>query len=141
MDDRTLRIAIVVIGHLMWLSTAAIRTFRNGRGLGSSPGAHWSIALYPYLVWVPLVLATFFGTGQVDLAPGWQVAGVAVALAGSLVAAWSMWTVRRYPKYLGIVDYHVGAALALESIALIAATAVLVVPYTLARIAAEDRKR
>lgn len=139
MDDRTLRIAIVAIGHVMWLSTAAIRTFRGGRGLGAPRGAAWPIKLYPYLVWIPLVLATFFATGQAELAPDWQIAGVAIALVSSLLAAWSMWT-RRGGRYVGIVGYHVGAALALESIALIAATAVLVLPYTAMRIAAESRR-
>jgi hypothetical protein len=39
------------------------------------------------------------------------------------------------------VGFHVGASLALESIALIAITALFVLPYTIARVAAERRVR
>jgi hypothetical protein len=137
-DDRTIRIAIVVIGHVMWLSTAALRFLRSDRAPAASR-RNWLIELYPYLVWIPLVLATFFASGQAELGRSWQLAGVAIALIGSLLAAWAMWTSRRYPKYVGILDYHVGAALALESVALIVATALIVVPYTAVRMAAERR--
>ena len=139
MDDRTLRIAIVVIGHLMWLSTAAIRILRGERALGFSGRGNMLIQLYQYLVWIPLVIATFFATGQAEIDLEWQVAGVAIALASSLLGAWAMWTApgSRYP---GIVGYHVGAALALESILLIVATAVLVLPYTAARVITERRR-
>jgi protein-S-isoprenylcysteine O-methyltransferase Ste14 len=153
----------VLIGHVMWLSTAALRLLRRDRALGLSQRSGWLVEHYPVLVWVPLVGATFFLTGQADLPAGWQVAGMAVALAGSLFAAWSMWTlgrgysvrtdvyqgqplktdgtyaVVRHPMYLGILDYHVGASLALESVALLVTTAVIVVPYTALRIAAEER--
>ncbi len=139
MDDRTLRIAIVVIGHLMWLSTAAIRVFRGEQALGFSGRGNLLIQLYQYLVWVPLVLATFFASGQADLDLEWQVAGVAIALVSSGLGAWAMWTAPR-SRYPGIVGYHVGAALALESIVLIVATAVLVLPYTAARVIAERRR-
>jgi len=44
----------------------------------------------------------------------------------------------RHPMYLGIVAYHLGASLALESPLLLAITALFVVPYTLIRIGAED---
>ena len=139
MDDRTIRIAIVVIGHAMWLSTAALRFLRSERAPAALRPAR-PIALYPYLVWIPLVLATFFAYGQAELGQSWQLAGVAIALVGSLVATWAMWTSRRYPKYLGILDYHVGAAIALESVALAVATVLIVVPYTAARIAADARR-
>lgn len=140
MDDRSLKIAIVVIGHVMWLSTAGIRLLRGEQALGLSGGAPLLLRAYQYLVWVPLVFATFFWTGQVDLAPEWRVAGVAIALASSLLAAWAMWTTPR-SRYPGIVGYHLGAALALESIALVVTTVVLVLPFTAARIAAERRGR
>lgn len=140
MDDRTLKIAVVVIGHLMWLSTAAIRVLRGEQALGFSGRGNLLIQLYQYLVWVPLVIATFFATGQADLGLEWKVAGVGVALVSSLLGTWAMWTAPR-SRYPGIVGYHVGAALALESIALIAATALLVVPYTIARVVAERRSR
>jgi hypothetical protein len=140
MDDRTVRIAIVVIGHLMWLSTAAIRVFRGEQALGFSIRGNLFLQLYQYLVWIPLVIATFFATGQADLGLEWQVAGVAIALVSSLLGAWAMWTAPR-SRYPGIVGYHLGAALALESIALIVATALLVLPYTAARVLAERRER
>ncbi|MBI2323771.1 MAG: hypothetical protein HYU87_02245 [Chloroflexi bacterium] len=140
MDDRTLRIAIVLIGHLMWLSTAAIRVFRGEQALRFSGRGNLFIQLYQYLVWVPLVIATLFATGQAELGLEWQVAGVGIALVSSLLGAWAMWTAPR-SRYPGIVGYHVGAALALESVALIVATAVLVLPYTAARVLAERRER
>jgi protein-S-isoprenylcysteine O-methyltransferase Ste14 len=92
-----------------------------------------------------------------------QVAGVGLALAGSLFAAWTMWSlgksygvrtdvfeghrlkasgpfaVVRHPQLLGIITYHVGASLALESLALLAITAVAIVPYTAIRVGAEER--
>lgn len=140
MDDRTLKIAIVVIGHLMWLSTAAIRVLRGERALGFSGRGNLLIQLYQYLVWVPLVGATFWGAGQADLGLEWKLAGVAIALVSSLAGAWAMWTAPR-ARYPGIVGFHVGAALALESIALGVITAVFVIPYTAARVIAERRTR
>jgi hypothetical protein len=140
LDDRTVKIAIVVTGHLMWLSTAAIRILRGEQALGLSGRGSLLIQLYQYLVWVPLVAATFLATGQADLGLEWRLAGLAIALVSSLAGAWAMWTApgSRYP---GIVGYHVGAAMALESVALMVATALLVVPYTVARVAAERRAR
>jgi len=40
--------------------------------------------------------------------------------------------------YLGIVTFHLGASLALESVPLLVLTAVFVVPLMVARIAAEE---
>ena len=45
----------------------------------------------------------------------------------------------RHPMYLGIVSFHVGATLAMESLALLVITLVYVIPYTAVRIGAEDR--
>ena len=44
----------------------------------------------------------------------------------------------RHPMYLGIVTFHLGASLALESLPLLILTALVVVPLTLTRIAAEE---
>jgi protein-S-isoprenylcysteine O-methyltransferase Ste14 len=41
--------------------------------------------------------------------------------------------------YLGIVLFHLGASLALESPLLLAVTALYVVPFTVVRIAAEEK--
>lgn len=163
MDDSTIRIASVVIGHLMWLSAAALRILRGDRATAASQRSSWLVEHYPILVWVPLVLAVFFAIQQVDLGLAWQLAGVVIALGGSLLAAWATWSLGReygvktdvlavrrlrtagpfalvrHPMYLGILDYHVGASLALESLALLLATALVIVPYTAVRIAAEER--
>src|SRR5262249_15331006 len=92
-----------------------------------------------------------------------QYAGFAIALASALFAAWAMWSLGtsygirldvfaghrlkidgpyalvRHPMYLGIVLFHVGATLALESLLLLAATLLYVVPLTAVRIAYEER--
>lgn len=163
MDDRQIRAAIIVIGHVMWLSAAALRIIRGDRTAAESQRASWAVEHYPIVVWIPLVLATFFAMDQAELPDAWQLAGIGIALAGSLFAAWSMWTlgrgygvktdvfaaeelrtsgpfsVVRHPMYLGILDFHVGASLAFESLALLLATVLLVLPYTTLRIAAEER--
>jgi protein-S-isoprenylcysteine O-methyltransferase Ste14 len=163
MDDRTIRIAIIVIGHLMWLSTAALRVVRGSRRHQLRAAAPWPIALYPALVWLPLVVATVLLRGEHELDDATQVVGLAVALGGSVLGASSMWALRgaygigldlfaahplktdgpfalvRHPMYLGIIVYHVGASLALESLPLVAATALIVVPYTALRIGFEER--
>lgn len=163
MDDRGVRLAIILIGHVMWLSAGALRVLRGQRAHALSQRSGLVVEHYPLLVWIPLVLATFLAQGQVELDDAWRFAGIGVALAGSLFAAWAMWSLGRgygirtdvfagqelktdgpyafvrHPMYLGIVDYHVGASLALESVALILATALLVLPYTAVRIAAEER--
>lgn len=168
MDDRTLRIAVLLSAHVIFLSAAALRIVRGERGHLMRTQAPWWIQYYPPLVWVPFVLIY----AQVawlpalvpatDLATGAQLAGLGLALASALFAAWGMWTLGRsygirldlfeghrlktdgafafvrHPMYLGIVTFHLGAALALESVPLLAATAIIVVPLTLARIAAEE---
>ncbi len=162
MDDRTLRVAIIVIGHLMWLSTAALRIVRGSRRHSLRADAPWYVSLYPVLVWIPLVVATLFIKGQRPLDESFQLAGLAIALAGSLFGAWSMWSlggaygakldvfeghtlktngpfaVVRHPMYLAVIVYHVGAGLALESLSVLAVAAVFVVPYTAIRIGYEE---
>jgi protein-S-isoprenylcysteine O-methyltransferase Ste14 len=46
--------------------------------------------------------------------------------------------VTRHPMYLGIVSFHVGATVAMESLALLVITLVYVIPFTALRIRAED---
>ena len=163
MDDRTLRIAIIVIGHIMWLSTPLLRMIGGTRRHALRAAAPRYVSLYPVLVWVPLVVATLVIKGQHPIDQGFQVAGVAIALAGSAFAAWSMWSlgrsygarldvfegqrlrtdgpfaVVRHPMYLGVIVYHVGAALALESLSVLAVAALFVVPYTAIRIGYEEK--
>lgn len=163
MDDQLLRAGVIVIGHVMWLSTAALRALRGTRRQRVVQRASWPIELYPVFVWVPLVLATIVFRQGIELPDGWQLLGIATALAGSLFAATAMWSlgrsygirtdvfeshrlktngvygVVRHPMYLGILVYHLGAALGLESLVLLAATALVMLPYSAARIAAEER--
>ena len=92
-----------------------------------------------------------------------RLAGLAIAVASALFAAWGMWSlgksygirmdlyeghrlvtggpyrITRHPMYLGIVSFHVGATLAMESLALLVITLVYVIPFTAVRIRAEDR--
>jgi len=49
------------------------------------------------------------------------------------------YAVVRHPMYLGIVLFHLGASLALQSPLLLAATALFVVPFTAVRIGAEEK--
>ncbi|HEV2009768.1 MAG TPA: isoprenylcysteine carboxylmethyltransferase family protein [Candidatus Limnocylindria bacterium] len=168
MDDRSIRIAVLLAAHVIFLSAAALRIVRRERRHLLRTEAAWWIQYYPPLVWVPFVLAY----SQVawlpslvpaaDLATGVQLAGLAIASGSALFAAWGMWALGRsygirldlfeghtlktdgafalvrHPMYLGIVTFHLGASLALESVALLVLTAVVVVPFTLARIAAEE---
>ena len=169
MDDRTIRIAVLLSAHVIFLSAAALRIVRGNRGHLLRTEAPWWIQYYPPVVWLPFVAAyaqvAWFGSliPSADLAPGVQLAGLALALAGALFAAWGMWTLGRsygirldlfeghalktdgafalvrHPMYLGIVLFHLGASLALESLPLLALTAAIVLPLTVARIAAEER--
>jgi len=163
MDDRQIRAILIVIGHVMWLSAAALRMRRGDARQAVSSRSSWIVEKYPLLVWIPLLAATFFFANEVDLAIAWRYAGLVTALIASLFSAWAMWSLGqgygvgtdvfegrtlktdgayrlvRHPMYLGITGYHVGASLALESVALLIATLVFVVPYTAVRIAAEDR--
>jgi protein-S-isoprenylcysteine O-methyltransferase Ste14 len=130
--------------------------------------APWWIQYYPPLVWVPFVLVYAQVAWLPSLVPaagltlGTQLAGLGLALASAIFAAWGMWTLGagygirldlfeghtlktdgafalvRHPMYLGIMLFHLGAAVALESIPLLTLTAIIVVPFTLERIAAEE---
>ncbi|MEP7003366.1 MAG: isoprenylcysteine carboxylmethyltransferase family protein [Chloroflexota bacterium] len=169
MDDRTLRVAVLLAAHIIFLSAAALRIVRGQRKHLVRSEAPWWIQYYPPLVWVPFVVAysqvawlpTLVPT--VDLSMSVRIAGFAVAVASAVFAAWGMWTLGksygirldlfeghtlkvdgafalvRHPMYFGIVAFHLGAALALPSVPLLVLTAVVVVPLTFARIGAEER--
>ncbi len=162
MDDRSLRIAVLLSAHLVFLSAAALRIIRGRRDHRLVANAPWPIQYYPPLVWLPFVVA-YVRPFAVDLSPALQYAGLAIAATGAAFAAWAMWSLGRsygirmdifaghalvtrgpyalvrHPMYLGIVLFHLGATLALESPLLLAATGLIVVPYTALRIAAEER--
>jgi protein-S-isoprenylcysteine O-methyltransferase Ste14 len=160
-DDRTLRIAVLLSAHVIFLSAAALRILRGERRHQLRSSDAWFLQYYPPLVWLPFVAAYAYPLG-IELADGLQIAGVAIAAASAVFAAWAMWSlgrsygirmdlfeghhlvtegpyrVVRHPMYLGIVLFHVGAIFALESLLLLAATALYVVPFTAARIVAEE---
>ena len=169
MDDRAIRISVLLAAHIIFLSAAALRVLCGRRGHLVRTEAPWWIQYYPPLVWLPFVIAysqvAWFPAvlPSADLATGVRLAGFAIAVGSALFAAWGMWTLGRsygirldlfeghhlktdgafalvrHPMYLGIVAFHVGAALALESLPLLVLTGIVVVPLTLARIAAEER--
>ena len=168
MDDRSIRIAVLLAAHVIFLSAAALRIVRGERRHLLRTEAAWWIQYYPPLVWLPFVLAYAQVAWLPSLIPatalatGVQLAGLAIAIGSALFAAWGMWALGRsygirldlfeghtlktdgafalvrHPMYLGIVAFHLGASLALESVALVILTAIVVVPLTLARIAAEE---
>jgi protein-S-isoprenylcysteine O-methyltransferase Ste14 len=169
MDDRSIRVAVLLAAHIIFLSAGALRIVRGQRDHLLRTAAPWWIQYYPPLVWIPFVFAysqvAWFPTliASVDLGAGTRLGGLVIAVASALFAAWGMWTLGRsygirldlfeghtlktngafalvrHPMYFGIVAFHIGAAIALGSIPLLILTAIAVVPLTLARIAAEER--
>ena len=162
MDDRSLRIAVLLSAHLIFLSAGALRILRGQRAHLLVADAPWWIQYYPPLVWLPFVVA-YLQPLAIDLDQSLRVLGLAIAVASATFAAWAMWSLGRsygirmdifeghslkmdgpyslvrHPMYLGIVLFHLGASLALESALLLIATALFVVPYTAVRIGAEEK--
>ena len=162
MDDRTLRIAVLLSAHLIFLSAAALRIIRGQRGHELVAESPWWVQYYPPLVWLPFLVA-YLQPVPLDLDRTVQYAGLALSVASAAFAAWAMWSLGRsygirmdifaghrlvtagpyafvrHPMYLGIVLFHIGASLALESTLLLAATLLFVVPLTAIRIVAEDK--
>ena len=164
MDDRTLRIAVLLSAHLIFLSAAALRIVRGQRGHRLVAESPWWVQYYPPLVWLPFVIAYVQPLPvPVDLDRTVQYAGLALCIGSAAFAAWAMWSLGRsygirmdifeghrlvtggpyrlvrHPMYLGILFFHLGASLALESTLLLVATLVYVVPLTAIRIVAEDK--
>ena len=161
-DDRTLHIAVLLSAHVIFLSAAALRILRGQRAHQLTTSAPWWVQYYPPLVWLPFVVA-YVQPIAVDLDRSVQYAGLGVCLASALFAAWAMWSLGtsygirldvfaghrlktdgpyalvRHPMYLGIVLFNAGATLALESLLLLVATALVVVPLTAVRIGYEER--
>ncbi|HEV8655682.1 MAG TPA: isoprenylcysteine carboxylmethyltransferase family protein [Candidatus Limnocylindria bacterium] len=162
MDDRSLRIAVLLSAHLIFLSAAALRILRGQRAHLLVADAPWWIQYYPPLVWLPFVVA-YVQPLAIDLDQSLRFLGLAIALGSAVFAAWAMWSLGRsygirmdvfqghalktdgpyalvrHPMYLGIVLFHLGASLALESPLLLGTTALFVVPFTQVRIGAEER--
>jgi len=169
MDDRTIRIAVLLSAHIIFLSAGALRIVRGQRGHLIRTQAPWWIQYYPPLVWLPFVfvyaqVAWFAGlVPSVDLGFRTQLAGLGIAIASAVFGAWGMWTlgrsygirldlfeghtlkmdgvfaIVRHPMYFGIVAFHIGASLALESVPLLILTGGVVLPLTFVRVAAEER--
>jgi protein-S-isoprenylcysteine O-methyltransferase Ste14 len=162
MDDRSLRIAVLLSAHVIFLSAAALRILRGQRAHQLVASAPWWVQYYPPLVWLPFVVAYVLPI-PVDLDRTVQFAGLGLCIAAALFAAWAMWSlgksygirldvfadqrlktdgpyaIVRHPMYLGIVLFNAGATLALESLLLLVATALVVVPLTAVRIGYEER--
>jgi protein-S-isoprenylcysteine O-methyltransferase Ste14 len=161
MDDRALRISVLLAAHVIFLSAGALRIIRGTRGHLLRSQNPWWLQYYPPLVWIPFVIAYFFPVA-VDLPTPVRLAGLAIAIASAVFGAWAMWSlgksygirmdlfdghrlvtggpyrITRHPMYLGIVSFHVGGTLAMESLALLAITLLYVIPFTALRIRAED---
>jgi protein-S-isoprenylcysteine O-methyltransferase Ste14 len=162
MDDRTLRISVLLAAHVMFLSAAALRILRGARKYQLRSEGNWFLQYYPPLVWVPFVFAYFYPV-PVELPMVVRLAGLAIAIVSALFAAWGMWSlgksyglrmdlfeghrlvtrgpyrITRHPMYLGIVSFHIGATLAMESLALLVITVLYVIPFTAMRISAEEK--
>lgn len=161
-DDRSIRIAVLLAGHIIFLSAAALRILRGQRGHQLVAEAPLWVQYYPPLVWLPFLVA-YVQPLPVELADGIRYAGIAIAVVAAVFAAWAMWSLGRsygirldvfeghtlktdgpyalvrHPMYLGIVLFHIGASLALQSPLLLGATALFVVPFTAIRIVAEEK--
>ncbi|TMC69317.1 MAG: isoprenylcysteine carboxylmethyltransferase family protein [Chloroflexi bacterium] len=161
MDDRALRIGVLLAAHIIFLSAGALRILRGQRRHLLRSRAPWFLQYYPPLVWIPFVVAYVFPL-PVDLPIEIRFAGLALAVGSAVFAAWAMWSLgksygirmdlfeghrlvtkgpyrlSRHPMYFGIVSFHFGATLAMESLALFVITILYVIPFTAARIRAED---
>ena len=163
MDERATRIALLLMAHLIFLSAFALRLRNGERSHRIRSGAPWWIEYAPPLAWIPWAVALISDAFEIDVPLAVRVAGLGVALAGALFAAWSMWhlgrsyAVRmdifaehrlvtggpfasvRHPLYFGALVYHVGAFLALGDLLLAAFTVVVVLPLLSYRAMLEER--
>lgn len=162
MDDRSIRIAVLLAGHVIFLSAAALRILRGQRDHQVVAEAPLWVQYYPPLVWLPFLVA-YFQPLPIELDISLRYLGIAIAFVAALFAAWAMWSLGRsygirmdvfkghtlktdgpyafvrHPMYLGIVLFHIGASLALQSPLLLAMTALIIVPFTAIRIVGEEK--
>ena len=83
MDDRALRISVLLAAHVIFLSAGALRIIRGQRGHLLRSVDPWWLQYYPPLVWVPFVIAYFFPVA-VDLPMPVRLAGLAHKLPGEI---------------------------------------------------------
>src|SRR5688500_11610330 len=143
MDDRSLRIAVLLSAHVIFLSAAALRILRGQRAHRLVANAPWWIQYYPPLVWLPFVVA-YAQPLAIDLDQTLRYVGLAIAVVSAVFDSWGIWSLGRsygirmdvldghalkpvgpyrlfrHPTYLGIVLFHAGAPLAMESSLLLA---------------------
>src|SRR5437899_12048415 len=79
MDDRALRIGVLLAAHVIFLSAAALRIIRGRRRHLLRSRAAWWLQYYPPLVWLPFVVA-YAVPLTIELADGVQVAGIILAV-------------------------------------------------------------
>ena len=162
MDDRSIRIAVLLAAHVIFLSAAALRILRGQRAHQVVADAPLWLQYYPPLVWLPFLVA-YFQPLPVELDQTVRYLGIAIAVVAALFAAWAMWSlgrsygirmdvfeghtlktdgpyaIVRHPMYFGIVLFHIGASLAMQSPLLLAMTALIIVPFTALRIVPEEK--
>ena len=162
MDDRSIRIAVLLAAHVIFLSAAALRILRGHREHQVVAEAPLWVQYYPPLVWLPFLVG-YLQPFPIPLDQSIRYVGIAIAVVAALFAAWAMWSlgrsygirmdvfkghtlktdgpyaVVRHPMYFGIVLFHIGASLALQSPLLLALTALIVVPFTALRIVPEEK--
>src|SRR5712691_9045836 len=105
-DDRALRISVLLAAHVIFLCAGALRIIRGRRGhlLRSTDG--WWLQYYPPLVWIPFVVAYFFPV-QVDLPMPLRLAGLALAVGSAVFAAWAMWSLgKSYGIRMDLFEGH-----------------------------------
>lgn len=162
-DERATRIALLLAAHVIFLSAFFLRLRAGERAHRVRSDAPWWVEYAPPLAWIPWAVALLVDDWQVEVGAPARLAGIALASAGALFAAWSMWWLgRRYavrmdvfadhglatdgpfalvrhPLYSGALVYHVGAALALGDLLLALCTLVIVLPLLVYRATAEER--
>ena len=163
MDDRTTRIVLLLLAHVVFLSAFALRLRNGERTHRLRSTAPWWIEYAPPLAWIPWAVALLSDAFEIAVPSGVRVAGLAVAAAGAVFAAWSMWRLGRsyavrmdvfsehrlvtdgpfamvrHPLYLGVLAYHIGAFLALGDLLLAFFTLVVVLPLLSYRAIVEER--
>src|SRR5206468_11999411 len=93
-DERALRIAVLLSAHVIFLSAAALRIIRGQRGHQLVASAPWAIQYYPPLVWLPFLVA-YVQPFAVVLDRLVRYVALVVCIASALFAAWAMWAPAR----------------------------------------------